>query len=160
MFPLFSSCVMHRKTLHWVCIKRTMVWYIDSRFPVGVRAFAFMSSVSQVKVFSNQQKLLCVLSPLDLHVMFLQRQTSNTEKLDKYCTHEQPYLSEIPLTSVLCILQAIGERTTFLLTVIRNSMHNFPVKKNYHTVDISQKKTAKTEHFKLFKVTVCCRAIV
>lgn len=39
-----------------------------------------MSSVCQAEVFLNEQKMIRVLSPLDLHVMFSQRQTSNEKK--------------------------------------------------------------------------------
>lgn len=39
-----------------------------------------MSSVCQAEVFLNEQKMIRVLSPLDLHVMFSQRQTSNGKK--------------------------------------------------------------------------------
>lgn len=42
-------------------------------FYIWIRSCAFMSSVCQVKVVLNQQKLLCLLSPLEPHVMLLQK---------------------------------------------------------------------------------------
>lgn len=90
---MFFSCVYSQIQLmqqNFGLSMKTRRVRAGSAFPLnfGVRALniwirgcAFMSSVCQVKVFSNQQKMHCVLSPLDLHVMFFQRQTSNTEKL-------------------------------------------------------------------------------
>lgn len=69
-----------KKRVGEVVIKRSVI--AGSAFPLNfsvkalyiwIRSCAFMSSVCQVKVISNQQKLLCLLSPLELHVMLLQK---------------------------------------------------------------------------------------